>query len=87
MGLSATLRVVSAGLRQWCNSYCWTLANQALTIRKVVKKVQNGAEKVQEWFPICEESTLSLRVIPRISQNNIRAARPVGLPGLLGWDF
>src|SRR5258708_1321286 len=44
MGLSATLRIVSAGLRQWCNSYCWPLANQALTIRKVQKVVQ-------KWFP------------------------------------
>ncbi len=30
---------------EWCNSYDWTLANQALTIRKVQKVVQ-------KWFPL-----------------------------------
>src|SRR5260221_3908200 len=32
------------GLQEWCNSFDWTLANQALTIRKVQKVVQ-------KWFP------------------------------------
>ncbi len=37
-----------AGFPRWCNSSDWTVANQALTIRVVLKKVHNGAEKVQK---------------------------------------
>ena len=36
----------SVRLFEWCNSYDWTVANQALTIRKVQKVVQKR-------FPIC----------------------------------